>query len=84
MPSEGQARTAFDADSVLFDERHELTHQAEGMGSFHRNEDACLEQDGVPQPPCPDQSRHATSVSRRRRPLRLSCQGCGFVVHQYR
>jgi len=41
---EGQVRIAFDADAVLFDESSELIHKAEGLGSFHRNEDARQDQ----------------------------------------
>lgn len=41
---EGQVRIAFDADAVLFDESSELIHKAEGLGSFHRNEDAQQDQ----------------------------------------
>jgi len=41
---EGQVRIAFDADAVLFDESSELINKTEGLGSFHRNEDARQDQ----------------------------------------
>jgi 5'-nucleotidase len=36
---EGQVRIAFDGDAVLFDESSEIVYKAEGLDSFHRNED---------------------------------------------
>lgn len=36
---EGQVRIAFDGDAVLFDESSEIVYKAEGIYSFHKNED---------------------------------------------
>ncbi|MCK9606402.1 MAG: 5'-nucleotidase [Methylomonas sp.] len=36
---EGQVRIAFDGDAVLFDDSSEIVYKAEGLGSFHANED---------------------------------------------
>ncbi len=36
---EGQVRIAFDGDAVLFDDSSEIVYKAEGIKSFHNNED---------------------------------------------
>ena len=36
---EGQVRIAFDGDAVLFDDSSEIVYKAEGLQSFHLNED---------------------------------------------
>ena len=41
----GQVRIAFDGDAVLFDEKSEIVYKAQGLESFHENEDS---KQGVP------------------------------------